>query len=108
MNVYLGAGVPSQKGFYSYSHVIRPIDGKFMLCTLDEDNNETPVAEAEMSRSGNVLNLSVPLEKLGENIQRVYFKVWDCPGLSKDIMDSYSKGSALPMGRLSCGYILGK
>ena len=108
MNVYLGAGVPSQKGFYSYSHVIRPIDGKFMLCTLDEDNNETPVAEAEMSRSGNVLNLSVPLEKLGENIQRVYFKVWDCPGLSKDIMDSYSKGSALPMGRLSCEYILGK
>ena len=79
-----------------------------MLCTLDEDNNETPVAEAEMSRSGNVLNLSVPLEKLGENIQRVYFKVWDCPGLSKDIMDSYSKGSALPMGRLSCEYILGK
>lgn len=108
MNVYLGTGVPSLKGFESYTHVIRPIDGKFMLCSLDGDNNETPIAPAETARSGNVLNLSIALNALGEGFDRVYFKVWDCPGLSRDIMDSYLKGSALPMGRLSCEYRLSK
>lgn len=108
MNVYLGTGTPSEKGFYSYSHVIRPIDGKFMLCTLDANNCETPIAEAEAARSGNVLNLSISLSELGNDFDRIYFKVWDCPGLSKNIMDSYLKGSALPMGRLSCEYKLSK
>ncbi|MBR5035184.1 MAG: hypothetical protein IKX71_07740, partial [Bacteroidales bacterium] len=58
-------------------------------------------------RSGKVLQLSIPRSALGlTDVKQFYFKVAMGVEGPSDIMNTYTSGSAMPMGRLSYMYIM--
>lgn len=65
------------------------------------------MGNADVSVSGNVMQLRVPRALLGMSAQdaRLYFKVADSVEHPEDIMDYYVTGRCMRMGRFSYQYL---
>ncbi len=112
MNIFIGTGsAPTMKGWESYEYVInRSRSGN--SATIEKLNadytGEKLEATATFSVQGNVMQVSVPRAALGiENPGDFYFKVADGVVDTDEIMDYYSTGRSMPMGRLSYLYQIG-
>ena len=103
LNIFIGADIPSAKGWEGYELVLRPAEGKIYAL---EGNAESYIADADVRICGCNAYVSCELKALNAE-SGIYFKVTD--GFdSKDIMQSYSIGKCLPMGRASWYYSLAK
>ncbi len=112
MNIFIGTGSePTMKGWESYEFVInRSRNGN--TATIERLNadftGEALEVTATFSVQGNVMQVSVPRAALGiENPGDFYFKVADGVVDTDEIMDYYSTGRSMPMGRLSYLYQIG-
>ena len=104
LNIYVGCDIPTLKGWESYEYLIEPASQR--AYALDANKNKTYICDAEVSLKGNVAVISIPQNVLSCD-EGIYFKVTD--GFdSTDIMDSYSDGKCMPMGRVSWYYRLAK
>ena len=104
MNLYIGCGTPSLKGWESYSFAASPCENA--LYSLDEKGARTRIGDIQSEIRDNCITLTVSLADIGAPADGIYFKVTD--GFNgTDIMDTYTQGSCLPMGRLSLWYPLG-
>ncbi|RYY54527.1 MAG: hypothetical protein EOO09_14000 [Chitinophagaceae bacterium] len=108
LEIYLGSGTPSLKGWKGYEYLLRqdPASGTFSVNQLDADYQMKVIGKAAYTVSGNRIVVKLSRKDLGltGNTKTIYFKVAD--GLAKpgDLMDSYLSGSVMPMGRLSYQY----
>ena len=104
MNLYIGCGTPSLKGWEGYSFAASPCENA--LYRLDEKGARTRIGDIQSEIRDNCITLTVSLADIGAPADGIYFKVTDDFN-GTDIMDTYSQGSCLPMGRLSLWYPLG-
>lgn len=107
MNIFMGTGKPSLKGWEGYEYVIgRKIGNNEVTIEKLEDGFKTSlVAKGKFSKANDVIQLSIPRSAVGlDNSLEFYFK--GAMGVTNymDIMDYYKSGSAMPMGRLSYMY----
>ncbi len=112
MNIFIGTGSePTMKGWESYEFVInRSRTGN--SATIERLNadftGEKLEATATFTVQGNVMQVSVPRAALGlANVGDFYFKVADGVADTDEIMDYYTTGRSMPMGRLSYLYQIG-
>ncbi|MBR3750777.1 MAG: hypothetical protein IKK58_03300 [Clostridia bacterium] len=104
LNLYLGNDIPALKGWESYELQVIPSLGK--VFAIDGQKRRTEVCDATCLVEGKVALISIPMEALSCD-EGIYFKVTD--GFdSTDIMDSYTDGKCMPMGRASWYYRLSK
>ncbi len=112
MNLFIGTGTPAMgKGWESYEYVVnRTRSGSTATIEkLSADYTGEAVGEATFSVQGNVLQISVPRAALGlTEGGQFYFKVADGVESPEEIMNYYSSGRSLPLGRLSYLYQLGE
>jgi hypothetical protein len=109
MNLFIGLGTPSLKGFESYEYVLnRNVNGnKTTVERLKADYSGSPVGEAEISVNGSLMQIAIPKSTLSlENNNKFYFKVADSVENPSDIMDYYVSGRCMPMGRFSYQYVM--
>lgn len=108
MNLFIGVGQPSLKGWEGYEFMIQhtPTGDGLQVVKLNADFSKTLVGAADIRISGNSLQIAIPKVALGvhEETKSFYFKVADGVNHPEDIMDYYVSGSAMPMGRLSYLY----
>lgn len=109
LNVFVGTGKPSRKGWESYEYVIgrKAENDEVSIEKLEEGFKTSLVAKGKFFKTDNVIQLSIPRSAIGlGNSLEFYFK--GAMGVSNymDIMDYYRSGSAMPMGRLSYMYQL--
>lgn len=111
MNIFIGTGNVSQKGWESYEYVInRNIisEGTGSVEKLSPDfKGEILEKTASYRIDGNIMTVTVPREALGlaEDDNLFYFKFADNITNASDIMDYYVSGKSMPMGRLSYQYL---
>ena len=103
-NIYIGVDNLERKGWEGYEFVISPAQKK--LYSLSGTGKRTQAGSVEAVVDGKYLVVSVPIKSLGAT-DGVYFKVTDNFN-STNIMDTYTTGKCLPMGRLSWYYYLAK
>ena len=111
MNLLIGTGTPSLKGWEGYEYIInRERNGNTAkIEKLANDFGKMECAEAEFVLSGNLFQMKIPRSAVGlTDINSFYFKVADGVDNISDIMSYYVSGSSLPMGRLSYQYFMGK
>ncbi len=111
MNLLIGTGTVASKGWEGYEYVInRNRDGNTAVIErLSADYSGTACAEAEFAVSGAVFEIKIPRSAVGlAETDAFYFKIADGVETPSDIMSYYTSGSALPMGRLSYQYYIGK
>ncbi len=108
MNLFLGVGSPSLKGWEGYEYIVgrKCESGASTVEQLGKDFATSIVGSAEYTVSGKVLQMRVPRKLLGLDTRRgrFYFKVADGIKDPKDIMDYYISGISLPLGRFSYVY----
>ena len=107
MNLFIGTGEPSAKGWNGYEYVLNRSgsDTATDIVKLNADFTGEVVGQAEMKINENFMFISVPRELIGMNQQdSFYFKMADSVAEMDDIMDYYVTGSVLPLGRLSYEY----
>lgn len=111
MNLFIGTGNPSLKGWNGYEYVInRNIisDGVGSIEKLSADfSGEKSDVNATYVVDGNVMIITVPRSAIGlsANNNIFYFKFADNITQPSDIMDYYISGKSLPVGRLSFQYL---
>ena len=109
MNLFIGTGSPSLKGWEGYEYVINrnpdPKTGKTKVLKLKSNGTGTVSGTASYRVDGKVMQVTVPRSAVGmANASSMYFKVADQVDNYKDIMDYYVTGKSLPLGRLSHSY----
>ena len=107
MNILLGTGEPSQKGWNGYEYIINRSgsENSADIVKLNADFTGETVGQADMKIKDNFMFISVPRNLIGMSDQNsLYFKAADSVETADDIMDYYVTGSALPLGRLSYEY----
>ena len=109
MNLFIGTGTVSRKGWEGYEYVINRsgvANGVTRVLRLDENGNGTDVGAAAYTVQGNVMQIAVPRSVIGMDggSDTLYFKVADRVSDPLDIMTYYTSGKSLPMGRLSYRY----
>jgi hypothetical protein len=110
LNIYIGTGEVATKLWESYEYVVgRDINGE--KASVQKFSGKgyvaTDVAQARIIRSKDVIQLSVPRSAVGLGGEKqFYFKVAMGVENPSDIMNTYTSGSAMPMGRLSYMYIM--
>ena len=109
MDLFIGTGTVSRKGWEGYEYVINRsgvANGVTRVLRLDENGNGTDVGAAAYTVQGNVMQIAVPRSVIGMDggSDTLYFKVADCVSDPLDIMTYYTSGKSLPMGRLSYRY----
>jgi hypothetical protein len=110
MNLFLGIGEPTLKGWESYDYIIgrKYVNGDALIGRLNGDFSATDCGYAKFSLKDNIIQIQVPKVSvaLTGSINKFYFKV--AAGVEKpsDIMNYYQTGSSMPMGRLSYMYYL--
>ena len=105
MNIYLGVGKMKLTGWNGYSFVVS--GGDKTLYALDDKGRRTAVCKVALTVQGNCLQAEIPRSAIGaKSAESIYFKVTDDLD-STDIMDTYTDGNCLPMGRLSYHYTFG-
>lgn len=106
MNLFIGTGELSLKGWEGYEYVInRSSQGS--VDRLDESMKTTSCGQAEVTVKDNVMLITVARSVLGleANNNSFYFKLADNVENSEDIMDYYITGCSLPIGRMSFRYV---
>lgn len=106
MNLYIGLGTPAPKGWESYEYLVRGKDTTQMTVSvgiLSADKTVTEIATVPYRIDGRTLTVTLPRALLPA--YSLYFKATDSVD-GEDIMDTYTSGSAMPMGRLSYLYTL--
>ena len=106
MNLFIGTGELSLKGWEGYEYVInRSSQGS--VDRLDESMKTTSCGQAEVTVKDNVMLITVARSVLGleANNNSFYFKLADNVENSEDIMDYYVTGCSLPIGRMSFRYV---
>lgn len=110
MNLFLGIGDPTLKGWSGYDYVIgrNYQNDKVSIGKLNADYSDKKTGKAEFSLSGNVMQFKVPRKLIhaGNGCSQIYFKIADGVENSSDIMNYYKTGSVMPLGRLSYLYKL--
>ena len=108
MNILIGTGTPSSKGWQGYEYIVnRTVNGSVSnVERLNSNYTGTVTGQADISLNGSVLQVRIPRSALGlgANSNTFYFKVADDVQGPTDIMNYYTTGSSLPMGRLSFQY----
>ena len=106
MNLFIGTGELSLKGWEGYEYVInRSSQGS--VDKLSEGMKTTACGQAEVTVKDNVMLITVARSVLGleANNNSFYFKLADNVENSEDIMDYYVTGCSLPIGRMSFRYV---
>jgi hypothetical protein len=109
LNLLIGTGEPSAKGWESYEYIIGKniANDKASVGKFGSGFAATETGNATIVRNNDVILLSVPRSAAGlSNADKFYFKVAMGVTHPSDIMDYYKSGSAMPMGRLSYSYEL--
>lgn len=110
LNLFLGIGEPSQKGWESYDYVIgrKYENGEALIGRLSNDFSTVDSGSSKYCLKDNIIQIQVPRASVGliGTNSRFYFKI--AAGVEKpsEIMSYYQSGSAMPMGRLSYMYNL--
>ena len=108
MNIFIGTGTPSSKGWQGYEYVVnRSVNGSVSnVEKLNGNFTGSVTGQAQISQNGSVLQVRIPRSALGlsASSHTFYFKVADDVQNPSDIMSYYTSGSSLPMGRLSFQY----
>ena len=108
MNILIGRGTPSTKGWQGYEYLVnRFITGtSASVVSLASNFTGTSSGTATINRNGCILQVKVPRSAIGLSAgdNNFYFKVADDVTGPADAMNYYSTGSSLPMGRLSFQY----
>lgn len=105
MNLFIGAGDPSEKGWETYTHVAnRRAVGSFDR--LNMAGTAITYRNTNISVKGNVMQLKISRETIGAlgDCKNIHFKVADSVENIRDINDYYVTGKSVPMGRLSYSY----
>jgi hypothetical protein len=109
MNLFIGTGEPSIKGWNSYEYVLnRSVQGNTTdIIKLKDDFTGEKVGSGELKIIDNFMFLSIPRDvlDLSEN-HEFYFKVTDSVETPEDIMEYYRSGSVIPTGRLAYNYTM--
>lgn len=109
LNLFIGTGSPRPQGWESYRYIVgRNIDGKnISIESLTKDFHMQGKGEGMFVQDADAIQISLPRSVLGlQKEKKFYFKV--AMGVSKpsDIMNYYTTGCAMPMGRLSYLYLM--
>lgn len=107
MNIFIGRGTPSQKGWNGYDYVVNRMrsGNTASVEALSSNYLGSVTASADINLCGSVLNVRIPRAALGmSGSDTFYFKVADDIGDPSQIMNYYTSGSSLPLGRLSFQY----
>lgn len=108
MNILIGTGNVSKKGWEGYEYVINRSpkkDGTTSVDKLNANGKGTSVGSAEYTIDGNVMQVKIPFSVLGSGAKKgVYFKIADGVSKPTDIMDYYISGKTMPFGRVSYQY----
>ena len=109
MNLLIGTGNVSQKGWEGYEYAVNRsgVTGSSSdILRLDKNGRGTKCGAAQYSISGKIMQVRIPRTALGlgANENTLYFKVADNVTSVYDIMDYYVSGKSMPMGRLSYRY----
>ena len=107
MNIFIGRGTPSQKGWNGYEYVVNRMrnGNTASVEALSSNYLGSVTASADINLCGSVLNVRIPRAALGmSGSDTFYFKVADDVGDPSQIMNYYTSGSSLPLGRLSFQY----
>ncbi|MBR3750256.1 MAG: hypothetical protein IKK58_00630 [Clostridia bacterium] len=107
MNIFIGTGTPSRKGWEGYEYVINRerTANTASVMSLDADGNTSAVGNVKMNVSGNIMQVEIPKSLLKMQSDTFYFKVADSVENITDIMDYYVTGRSMPMGRFSYQYL---
>lgn len=108
MNVFIGTGELSQKGWEGYEYVInrKLSNGISEVTRLNSDFSGQKCGTAQVSVQGKYMQIAVPRSAIGlENSNSFYFKVADHIENPSDIMDYYVSGKSFPLGRMSYRYL---
>lgn len=112
VELFIGSNAPERKGWNGYEEVVTmDIEKKqAVISRLDASGKRSTLGKALLKSSGVLIQLCIPRDaiKNGASLRQFYFKA--AAGIRKnaDIMDYYTTGSAMPMGRLSYLYRLQK
>jgi hypothetical protein len=107
LNLFIGTGEPALKGWESYEYVIgnERKSGRLSVDKLDSGFATVSAGIAPFRQDGDAIILSVPRSAVGlADGNKFYFKVAMGVTEPSDIMNYYTSGSAMPMGRLSYMY----
>ena len=114
MNIFVGKNEPSVDGYSGYTYRIQAAaQGKLAVFHTVDGKKWQMTGTGTYMIKENCVDMQIPFEALEmtDSDESIYFKVWDfveSGGVWPEIDQSYLKGSALPMGRLSCYYKLGE
>lgn len=105
MNIFIGIGDPSYKGWEGYDYVINR-SHKGSIDSLNSDFSLNYKGDCGIKVQDNLLYAVIPLSSLGIRGSEfsLYFKVADSIDNPSDISDYYVSGQSLPMGRTSFLY----
>ncbi|MFC2701648.1 MAG: hypothetical protein ACFN05_08360, partial [Segatella oris] len=109
LNLLIGTGSPKSQGWESYNYIIgRNINrNSVSIELLTKDFSTCEKGKGRFIQEADTIQISLPRSILGlVREKQFYFKV--AMGVSKpsDIMNYYTTGCAMPMGRLSYLYVM--
>ena len=113
MNLFIGTNQVSLQGWEGYNYKINRapnVNGTTSIDKLDSSGNGVMVGSAEYVVNNNIMQIKVPKIALSisDSTFQFYFKVADGVQDQKNIMDYYTTGKSLPLGRLSFSYNNGR
>lgn len=103
MNLFIGRGKPSLKGWESFEYLVGSnySDGKVSVEVLDADYGRSYLGEVAFTKVANYLQIEIPRALIGlDSEETFYFKLASGVETPSDIMSYYKTGSVLPIGRL--------
>lgn len=106
MNIFIKTK-ETTNNFIGFNYVINRHEqnGKASIEKCNGGYNFTHVGDADISISGNVMQLSVPRSLIETSEEcDIEFKITDNITHPEDVMDYYISGDAMPIGRLHYGY----
>jgi len=104
INIYIGEGEPQQKGWESYEYLVgyTAAESTLSIESLGAGYVRTAVGECSYRKSKNMMHIAIPRDKVGlADAESFHFKVTTGVNKPGDIMNTYTSGCAMPMGRLS-------
>ncbi|MCQ2142734.1 MAG: hypothetical protein MJY56_01560 [Bacteroidales bacterium] len=111
VNLYIGTGEPSEKGWNGYEYLVGSSfsGGQVSVETLSSSFSKSEVGKVSYAKIANNLQISIPRSMIGlSDADGFYFKVTAGVENPSDILNTYTTGSAMPMGRLSYQYYFEK
>lgn len=107
MNIFIGTGEPSSKGWESYDYRIGASfsGGNASIGKLSADFSTTSAGSAKYVLTDDILQIEIPRSSIGLGSgNKFYFKVAAGIEDPSKIMSYYTSGVSMPMGRLSYMY----